>query len=95
MLVMLVNALAAVVIRPPAVVSAIIRITAVVAVVTARVIPISRISVVRNDMRDNRSLLRLLLSRLKPERQLVLLEPEPVRSLPMEVKKFFIRSSYL
>ena len=43
----------------------------------------------RNDMRDNRRLLRLLLSRLKPERQLVLLEPEPVRSLPMEVKEVF------
>ena len=35
----------------------------------------------RNDMQDNRRLRRLLLSRLKPERQLVLLEPEPVRSL--------------
>src|SRR4029077_1014917 len=43
----------------------------------------------RNDMRDNRSLLRLLLSRPKPERQLVLLEPEPVRSLSMEVKEVF------
>ena len=43
----------------------------------------------RNDMRDNRRLLRLLLSRLKPERQLVLLEPEPVRSLSMEVKEVF------
>ena len=43
----------------------------------------------RNDMRDNRRLLRLLLSRLKPERQLVLLEPEPVRLLPMEVKEVF------
>jgi len=44
---------------------------------------------IRNDRRDNRSLLRLLLSRLKPERQLVLLEPEPVRSLSMEVKEVF------
>ena len=43
----------------------------------------------RNDRRDNRRLLRLLLSRLKPERQLVLLEPEPVRLLPMEVKEVF------
>src|SRR4029077_10868485 len=37
-----------------------------------------------NDIPDNRSRLRLLRCRLKPERQLVLLEPEPVRSLPME-----------
>jgi len=43
----------------------------------------------RNDMQDNRRLRRLLLSRLKPERQLVLLEPEPVRSLSMEVKAVF------
>jgi hypothetical protein len=43
----------------------------------------------RNDIRDNRSRPRLLLSRLKPERQLVLLEPEPVRLLPMEVKEVF------
>ena len=43
----------------------------------------------RNDMQDNRRLLRLLLSRLRPERQLVLLEPEPVRSLSMEVKAVF------
>ena len=43
----------------------------------------------RNDMQDNRRLRRLLLSRLKPERQLVLLEPEPARSLSMEVKEVF------
>ena len=43
----------------------------------------------RNDMRDNRRRRRLLLSRLKPERQLVLLEPERVRLLPMEVKEVF------
>jgi hypothetical protein len=43
----------------------------------------------RNDMRDNRRLLRLLLSRLKPERQLVLLEPEPVRLQSMEAKEVF------
>ena len=42
-----------------------------------------------NDMRDNRSRPRLLLSRLRPERQLVLLELEPVRLLPMEVKEVF------
>jgi hypothetical protein len=38
-------------------------------------------------MRGNR--LRLLRRRLKPERQLVLLEPEPARLLPMEVKEVF------
>lgn len=43
----------------------------------------------RSDMRDNRPLPRLLLSRLKPERQLVLPEPEPVRLLSMEVKEVF------
>lgn len=43
----------------------------------------------RNDMQDNQRLLRLLLSRLKPERQLVLPEPKPVRLLPMEVKEVF------
>jgi hypothetical protein len=43
----------------------------------------------RNDIQDNRSRPRLLLFRLKPVRQLVLLEPEPVRSLPMEVKEVF------
>jgi hypothetical protein len=42
-----------------------------------------------NDIRDNRSRFRLLRRRLKPERQLVLLEPEPVRLLPMEVKEVF------
>jgi hypothetical protein len=45
----------------------------------------------RNDIQDNRSRPRLLPSRLKPERQLVLLEPEPVQSLPMEVKEVFSR----
>ena len=43
----------------------------------------------RNDIRDYRIRPRRLLSRLKPERQLVLLEPEPVRLLPMEVKEVF------
>ena len=43
----------------------------------------------RNDMRDNRRRFRLLRPRLKPERQLVWLEPEPVRLLPMEVKEVF------
>jgi hypothetical protein len=43
----------------------------------------------RNDIRDSRSRFRRLRPRLKPERQLVLLEPEPVRLLPMEVKEVF------
>jgi hypothetical protein len=43
----------------------------------------------RNDMRDNRIRPRLLRCRLKPERQLVLLAPKPVRLLPMEVKAVF------
>ncbi len=43
----------------------------------------------RSDTRDNRSRSRFLRSRLKPERQLVLLEPEPVRLLPMEIKEVF------
>ena len=43
----------------------------------------------RNDIRDNRSRFRLRRPRLKPERQLVWLEPEPVRLLPMEVKEVF------
>jgi hypothetical protein len=42
-----------------------------------------------NDIRGNRIRPRLLRSRLKPERQLVLPEPEPVRLLPMEVKEVF------
>ena len=43
----------------------------------------------RNDIRDSRSRFRRLRPRSKPERQLVLLEPEPVRLLPMEVKEVF------
>jgi hypothetical protein len=41
----------------------------------------------RTGMRGNR--IRLLRDRLKPERQLVLLEPEPARLLPTEVKEVF------
>jgi hypothetical protein len=52
-----------------------------------RYIPGSRNS--STGMRGNRIRLRLLRRRLKPERQLVLLEPEPVRLLPMEVKEVF------
>ena len=44
----------------------------------------------RNGMRDNQIRLRLLRRRLKPERQPVLLEPEPVRLLLTEVKEVFI-----
>ena len=58
-----------------------------------RYIPDSRNS--RTGMQGNRIRLRLLRRRLKPERQLVLLEPEPVRLLPMEVKEVFHKSSYL
>ena len=50
-----------------------------------RYIPDSRNS--RTGMQGNR--IRLLRRRLKPERQLVLLEPEPARLLPMEVKEVF------
>ena len=40
-------------------------------------------------IRGNRIRLRLLRRRLKPERQLVLMAPELVRLLPMEVKEVF------
>jgi len=40
-------------------------------------------------MRGNRIRNRLLRRRLKPERQLVLLEPEPVRLLPVVIKEVF------
>ena len=76
------------VVRRPIVIVCSVIPTVIVIIATGIIPVISRIAVI-GGMRGNRIQLRLLRRRLKPERQLVLLEPEPVRLLPMEVKEVF------
>jgi hypothetical protein len=88
MLVMSVNPVAAVVSQPGIIVSPVMRIATLIPI---RIIPVIPWIAVLAAPVGQPNPIPTPPTRLKPERQQVSPEPEPVRLLPMDVKRFFHR----